>query len=151
MEASTMAQGGSLLGGFLGFKGNQAAAKQAKATAEFNAQLAEQEAVILARQKVDEESSMRSQSDRIMATANVATAASGIQMSGSALQAASDSYFNVEQDALKIQYAADIQQASKASQAALTRATGSAKSSAYKMASYQSLLAGGTQAAQMEG
>tara|TARA_R110002126_G_scaffold126690_4_gene268891 strand:+ start:114 stop:566 length:453 start_codon:yes stop_codon:yes gene_type:complete len=147
--SAELAQGGSLVGGFLGFKGNQAAAKQAKATAEFNAQLAEQEAVILARQKVDEESSMRSQSARLMATANVATAASGIQMSGSALQAAEDSYFNTEYDALKIQYASDIQQASKASEAALTRATGAAKSSAYKMASYQSLLAGGTQAAQI--
>jgi len=147
MEASTMAQGGAILGGVLGFKGNQAAAKQAKATAEFNAQMAEQEAVLLARKKVSQEASMRSQSDRLIATAQVATAKSGVQMSGSALQAASDSYFNVEQDSLKIQYAGDIEQAAKASEAALTRATGAAKSSAYKMASYQSLLAGGTQAA----
>ena len=149
MSAEAMAQGGSLLGGFLGFKGNQAAAKQAKATAEFNAQMAEQEAVVLAREKVSQEASMRSQSDRLIATAQVATAKSGVQMSGSALQAASDSYFNVEQDALKIQYASDIQQTAKASEAALTRATGAARSSAYKMASYQSLLAGGTQAAQI--
>ena len=145
--SAELAQGGSLLGGFLGFKGNQAAAKQAKATAEFNAQMAEQEAVLLARKKVSQEASMRSQSDRLIATAQVATAKSGVQMSGSALQAASDSYFNVEQDSLKIQYAGDIEQAAKASEAALTRATGAAKSSAYKMASYQSLLAGGTQAA----
>ena len=147
MEASTMAQGGSILGGVLGYKGNQAAAKQAKATAEFNAQMAEQEAIVLGRQKVDQEASMRQSSERLIATANVATAASGIQMSGSALQAAEDSYFNTEMDALKIQYAGDIEQAAKASEAALTRATGAAKSSAYKMASYQSLLAGGTQAA----
>lgn len=150
MEASTMAQGGSLLGGFLGFKGNQAAAKQARATAEFNAQVAENEAIVLARQKVDQEANMRQSSERLIATANVATAASGVQMSGNALQAAADSYFNTEMDALKIQYAGDIEQAAKASEAALTRATGRAKSSAYKMASYQSLLAGGTQAAQME-
>lgn len=147
MSAEAMAQGGSILGGVLGYKGNQAAAKQAKATAEFNAQMAEQEAVVLGRQKVDQEASMRQSSERLIATANVATAASGIQMSGSALQAAEDSYFNTEMDALKIQYAGDIEQAAKASEAALTRATGAAKSSAYKMASYQSLLAGGTQAA----
>jgi len=145
--SAELAQGGSLLGGFLGFKGNQAAAKQARLTAEFNAKLAENEAVVLSREKVAEESSMRQSSERLMATANVATAASGIQMSGSALQAAEDSYFNTEMDALKIQYASDIQQVAKASEAALTRATGRAKSSAYKMASYQSLLAGGTQAA----
>ena len=147
MSAEAMAQGGSLLGGFLGFKGNQAAAKQAKATAEFNAQMAEQEAVVLGREKVAQEANMRQSSERLIATANVATAASGIQMSGSALQAAEDSYFNTEMDALKIQYAGDIEQAAKASEAALTRATGAARSSAYKMASYQSLLAGGTQAA----
>jgi len=147
MSAEAMAQGGSLLGGFLGFKGNQAAAKQARATAEFNAQVAENEAIVLARQKVDQEANMRQSSERLIATANVATAASGIQMSGSALQAAEDSYFNTEMDALKIQYAGDIEQAAKASEAALTRATGAARSSAYKMASYQSLLAGGTQAA----
>tara|TARA_R110002074_G_C12217818_1_gene636926 strand:+ start:126 stop:581 length:456 start_codon:yes stop_codon:yes gene_type:complete len=147
MSAEAMAQGGSILGGVLGYKGNQAAAKQAKATAEFNAQMAEQEAVVLGRQKVDQEASMRQSSERLIATANVATAASGIQMSGSALQAAEDSYFNTEMDALKIQYAGDIEQAAKASEAALTRATGAARSSAYKMASYQSLLAGGTQAA----
>ncbi len=147
MEASTMAQGGSLLGGFLGFKGNQAAAKQAKATAEFNAQMAEQEAVILGRQKVDEEATMRQSSERLIASSRVAAAASGVEMSGTPLQVIEDSYFNVEQDALKIQYASDVQQAAKASEAALTRATGRAKSSAYKLASYQSLLAGGTQAA----
>ncbi len=145
--SAELAQGGSLLGGFLGFKGNQAAAKQAKATAEFNAQVAENEAVILRRRKVDEEANMRDQSERITASANVATAASGIQMSGSALQAAADSYFNTEMDALKIQYAGDIEETAKASEAALTRATGRAKASAYKLASYQSLLAGGTQAA----
>jgi len=147
MSAEAMAQGGSVLGGILGYKGNQAAAKQARLTAEFNAQVAENEAIVLARQKVDQEANMRQSSERLIATANVATAASGVQMSGNALQAAEDSYFNTEMDALKIQYAGDIEQAAKASEAALTRATGRAKSSAYKMASYQSLLAGGTQAA----
>jgi len=147
MEASTMAQGGSLLGGFLGFKGNQAAAKQAKATAEFNAQVAENEAILLARRKVSEESNMRKTSERQVGTQRVATAASGVETSGSPLQALADSYFNTEMDALNIQYASDVEQAAKASEAALTRATGRAKASAYKLASYQSLLAGGTQAA----
>jgi len=150
MEPLTMAaMGGSLAGGLLGYKGNQAAAKQAKATAEFNARVAENEAIVLRRRKIDEEKNMRSQSARLIATAQVATAKSGVQMSGSALQAAADSYFNVQQDALKIQYAGDIEETAKASEAALARATGAAKSSAYKMASYQSLLAGGTQAAQI--
>ena len=141
------AQGGSLLGGFLGYKGNQAAAKQAQATAEFNARVAENEAIVLRRRKIDEEANMRSQSARLIATAQVQTSKSGIEMSGSPLQAAAESYFNTEMDALKIQYAGDIEETAKASEAALARATGRARASAFKLASYQSLLEGGTQAA----
>jgi len=147
MEASTMAQGGSILGGVLGFKGNQAAAKQAKATAEYNAKVAENEAILLQRRKTTEEANMRKASERVVATQRVTTAASGVELAGSTLDAIADSFFNTEMDALNIQYAADVEQAAKASEAALTRATGRAKASAYKLASYQSLLAGGTQAA----
>jgi hypothetical protein len=149
MEPLTMAAlaaGGS---GILGFKGNQASAKAAKQTAEYNAKLAENEAILLARQKVDEESNMRQQSDRLIATQRVATAASGVQMSGSALQALADSYFNTEMDALKIQYAADIEQTQKQAEATLARLEGRARSSALKTQSYQSLLQGGSQAAQL--
>jgi hypothetical protein len=131
----------------LGYKGNQAAAKAARQTAEFNAQVAENEAIILQRRKVDEEANMRKQSDRLIATQRVATAASGVQMSGSALNALADSYFNTEMDALRIQYAADIEQTAKASEAALARAEGRARSTALKTASYQSLLAGAEKAA----
>ena len=145
--STELAQGGSLLGGFLGYKGNQAAAKQAQATAEFNARVAENEAIVLRRRKIDEEANMRSQSARLIATAQVQTAKSGIEMSGSPLQAAAESYFNTEMDALKIQYAGDIEETAKASEAALARATGRARASAFKLASYQSLLEGGTQAA----
>jgi hypothetical protein len=136
-------------GGIMGYKGNQAAAKAAKQTAEFNAQVAENEAVVLRRRKVSEEANMRDQSKRIIASANVATAASGIQMSGNALQAAADSYFNTGMDALKIQYAGDIEQTAKASEAALARAEGRARATGLKMASYQSLLAGGSKAASL--
>ncbi len=147
MGLPAIAAAAAIGGGVMGFKGNQAAAKAAKQTAEFNAQVAENEAVILRRRKVDEEANLRGQSARLVATANVATAASGIQMSGSALQAAEDSYFNTEMDALKIQYAGDIEETAKASEAALARATGRARASSLRMASYQSLLAGGSQAA----
>lgn len=136
-----------MIGAVLGYKGNQAAAKAARQTAEFNAQVAENEAIILQRRKVDEEANMRKQSDRLIATQRVATAASGVQMSGSALNALADSYFNTEMDALRIQYAADIEQTAKASEAALTRAEGRARSTALKTASYQSLLAGAEKAA----
>lgn len=138
-----------MIGDLLSFKGNQAAAKQAEAVGEFNARLAENEAVILRRAKVREESNLRKASERTIATQRVATAASGIEMSGSALEALADSYFNTEMDALDIRYAADIEEASKKSQAALSRAEGRAKKQAYQLASYQSLLEGGEKAANL--
>ncbi len=131
-----------MIDALLGYKGNQAAAKAARQTAEFNAQVAENEAVLLQRRKIDEEARMRQGSDRTVATQKVATAASGVQMSGSALQAMADSYFNTEMDALNIQYAADIEQTAKASEQqshGLRDALGQAR---LKTASYQSLLAG---------
>ena len=135
--------------GLVGFKGNQSLAKAAKQTADYNAKLAENEAIILARRKVEEENNMRQQSERLIASQRVATAASGIEMSGSALQALADSYFNTEMDALKIQYAADIEQTQKQAEATLARAEGRARASALKTQSYQSLLQGGLQAAQL--
>jgi len=149
MEPLTMAAlatGGSSI---LGFKGNQAAAKQAEAVGKFNEQVAKNEAVILRRAKVREESNLRKASERTIATQRVATAASGIEMSGSALEALADSYFNTEMDALDIRYAANIEETAKKSQAALARAEGRAKKQAYQLASYQSLLEGGEKMAKV--
>jgi|TARA_R100000482_G_scaffold123562_2_gene73811 hypothetical protein len=135
-----------MIGDLLSFKGNQAAAKQAQAVGEFNARVAENEAIILRRAKVREESNLRKASERTIATQKVATAASGIEMSGSPLEALADSYFNTEMDALDIRYAANLQETAKKSQAALSRAEGRAKKQAYQLASYQSLLEGGEKA-----
>ena len=147
--SSEAAAAGSAIGGFLGYKGNQAAAKAARQTAEYNAKLAEQEAELVARQKVDEERSLRQNSQRLVATQRVATAASGVEMSGSPLQAMADAYFNTEMDALRIQYSADVAKTAAEAQATLTRAEGRARASAFKMQSYQSLLQGGSQSAQL--
>lgn len=149
MDPVTLAAAAAAGGGIMGFKGNQAAAKAARQTAEYNAKVAENEAILLQRKKTAEEASMRQSAERTIASQRVATAASGIQMSGSALQALADSYFATEMDALNIQYAADIEQTAKASEAALARAEGRARSTALKTQSYQSLLQGGSQAAQL--
>lgn len=143
---SEAAAGMSVLGGVLGFKGNQAAARAAERTAEVNAQIAENEAVLLERARVDEQRAARRNASRLIAQATTATAASGIEMSGSPMLALADSYFQLEKDALRIQYASDIEQTQKQSQADLTRAEGRGKSAGYKMASYQSLLSGGEKA-----
>lgn len=147
MDPVTIAAGASAASGFLGFKGNQAAAKAARQTAEYNAKVAENEAILLERAKVDEQERLRKTSKRLAGTQRVATAASGIEMSGNPLQALADTFFNTEMDALRIQYASEIEQTGKLAEAALTRASGAARSAALRSASYQSLLEGGSQAA----
>ena len=49
MSATAIAAGATALSGFVGYKGNQAAAKAARQTAEYNAQVAENEAILLHR------------------------------------------------------------------------------------------------------
>lgn len=144
-----LAAGATAAGGFLGFKGNQAAAKAARQTAEYNAKVAENEAILVARQKTDEEASLRRNANRLVATQRVATAASGIEMSGSPLQAMADAYFNTEMDALRIQYSADVAKTAAEAQATLTRAEGRARSSALKTQAYSSLLSSGSKSAQL--
>lgn len=147
MEPTTLAAGASAVSGVMGFKGQQQAAKAARQTAEYNAKVRENEAILEARQKTEEEKNLRQQAERLAGTQRVATAASGIQMSGSALQALADTYFQTEQDALKIQYAGDIAQTKAESDAQLTRLEGRARAAALRTQSYQSLLEGGSQAA----
>lgn len=145
------AAGASVLSGVMGFKGNQTAAKSAKQVAEYNAQVRENELVLEQRQKAEDEKNLRQQSERLASTQRATTAASGIQMSGSPLQALADTYFNTEQDALKIQYASDIAQTRAEADATLTRVEGAARSSALKTQAYQSLLQGASQGATLLG
>lgn len=150
MAMETIAAGASVVSGVMGYKGNMAAAKQAQAVADYNAQVAENEAVLLARAKRDEEEALRKQSDRLVGTQRVMTAASGVQMTGSPLQALADTYFSTEMDAAMIQYASDVEQVQKRSEAALARAEGGARASALKYQAYGSLLTGAQQAATLK-
>ena len=126
MSPVAIAAAATTASGFLGFKGNMAAAKAARQTAEYNAQVQENEAILLQRAKIAEENQLRKQAARLEGTQRVATAKSGITMSGSPMQALADSYFNTEFDALKIQYASSIEQTQKVSAATLLRAEGAA-------------------------
>ena len=146
---SEAAAAGGLLGGLIGFKGNMAAARAAEESAKYNAQVAENEAEILRRRKVDEERILRVNADRIAAQQRVATAAAGVEMSGSPLQALFDTYQNVEDDALRIQYAGDIEETAKASEAGMAIAEGSARKAALKTQAYTTLLGSASQSATM--
>ena len=142
MDPMTIAAGASAAGAFLGFKGNQASARAAQQTAEYNAQVRENEAVLLQRAKTEQEANLRRSNDRLAASQTVATAKSGIEISGSPYLALADSYFAMERDALRIQYASDIEQANAMAEAAMTRAVGNARASSFRTASYVSLLNG---------
>lgn len=151
-EPTTIMAAASVAQGVMGFKGNRAAAKQAQRVAEYNAQVQENELVLLQRRRRDEEATLRRQSDRLIATQRVATAASGVRMSGSPLQALADTYFNTERDAQRIQYASSIEQTQAESQAAMTRIAGRAQAASFNTAAFGSLLgaAGGFASAKQQ-
>lgn len=152
MEPTTIMAAASVAQGVMGFKGNRAAAKQAQQVAEYNAQVQENELILTQRARRDQEAALRKQSERLIGLQRVATAKSGVRMSGSALQALADTYFSTERDAQRIQYAASVEQTQAASQAAMSRIAGKAQASAYNTAAFGSLLgaAGGFASARQQ-
>lgn len=132
--------------GLLGYKGNMASAKAARQVGEYNAKVAENEQILLQRATRQKEANLRKSAERLQGTQRVATAKSGIQMSGSPLQALRDTFFNTELDAIGIRYAGSIEEAAKINEAAMARATASAKSAQFKTAAYTSLLEAGEKA-----
>ena len=147
MDPVTVAAVATTASTVLGFKGNQASAKAARQTAEYNARLAENEAVVLQRARTDQESNLRRANERLTGQQVVATAASGVEMSGSPYLALADSYFGMERDALRIQYASSVETAGQLAQAAMARAAGNARASAFRTAAYTTLLDGASQQA----
>ncbi len=145
------AAGATMASGILGFKASKSQAKALKQLADYEAQVAEQEAILLARQKADQEAQLRDQGEKLVSQQRVATAASGITMSGSPLMALAETHFGIEEDALRIQYASEIEQTKKKQDAVLARAEGGAKASAAKIQGYQSLLQSGSRAATLLG
>ena len=149
MSYMAVAAGASAISGMMGYKGNMASAKAARQVGEYNAILAEQERDLLVRQKTQQESNMRKQSNKLAGAQRVATSASSVQMAGSPLDALADTFFNTELDALNIRFARDIDELNKTSEAALARASASARSSAYQTQAYSTLLSGGSRSAQL--
>lgn len=131
----------------LGYKGNMASAKAARQMGEYNAVVAENERILVQRATRQKEKNLRKQSERLVGMQRVATAKSGIQMSGSALQALADTFFNTEMDAVNIRYAGSIEEASKINEAAMARASASARSQQFKTAAYRTLLSAAEDAA----
>ena len=140
MSPVAIAAAATAASGFLQFKGAKAQAKAIERTADYNAKVAENEAILLQRARTDQESQLRKNADRLEGTQRVATAKSGITMSGSPLEALADTYFNTEMDALRIQYASDVEQTRQIASANLIRAEGQAMKSAANTRAYANLL-----------
>jgi len=149
MNPMAIAAGASAVAGIVGFKGNKQAARIARQTGEYNAQLAENELVMLQRRRVQQENVMRQNSERLAGAQKVATAASGVEMTGSPFLALADTYFQTEIDALNIQYAADVDELNKLSEAALARSGAAATAAAFQTQAYMSLLSSGSRSAQL--
>ena len=141
MEPITAAiLGTQALGGVMSFKGQRSAARATEQVAEYNARVAENEAVLLARAKRDEQANLRRQHERLAATQSVAIAKSGVELSGSPFLAMADSFFSAERDASRIRYASEIEQVGKASEATLRRIEGQARSYAMNTQAYGTIL-----------
>ncbi len=131
-----------------GFKGNRALAKQAEQFGEFQAKQEENDLLIKQRATRQQEASLRQASERLKGTQNVVTAASGIQMSGSPLEAMKDTYLNTEIDAQRIQYAGSIEEANSLTNAAIARVGGKARAAGLRLSAISSLIGGGSAMAQ---
>jgi hypothetical protein len=152
MEPLTMAAAAASVGsGVMGFKGAKSAAKADQAVTDYENAVKENEAVLLRREKADQEETLRRNSRRLEGQQITATSASGIQLSGNPLQALADAHFKTQKDALKIQYAGDIEETKKEADIALNTAESKSRQTALKVQGYQSLLQGVSQGATLLG
>ena len=150
--ANPVAAGAMGISAVMGFKASQAAAKQAKLTAEYNAKVAENERILLQRSARDEQERLRQGSEKLISSQRVAAAKSGVVTgTGSNLLALRDTFMKTEEDAIAIRYASSIQEQAKTAQAAMLRAAGASRASAIKTGAYANLLEAGAKTATMMG
>jgi hypothetical protein len=138
----TIATAAVVASSVLGFKGNMQASRAAKKVGDYNAQMAENERVLLLQRKSAEEAALRKNSRRLVSSQRTAISKGGVQITGSPYLALADAYFATEKDALKIQYAANVESTAKIAEAAMSRAAGRVKAAGYENAAYTSLLGG---------
>lgn len=146
MNYAAIAAGASAASGIMGFKGNRAAARQAELISEYNAQVEENNLVILQRARRDQELNIRQQGERLISAQRVAVGASGIQERGTPLNIYANAYFGIERDAARIQYASSIDEVRATTAARKEIIEGRARASSYQVAAMGSLLGGTTQA-----
>jgi hypothetical protein len=130
----------------MGFKGNRAAARQARQVADYNAQVEENNLVILQRARRDQELQVRRQGEQLVGAQRVAVGASGIQERGTPLNIYANAYFGIERDAARIQYASSVDEVRAVAASRKEIMEGRARATTYQYAAMGSLLGGTTQA-----
>ena len=138
----TIAAGAQVASGVAGFKGNRAAAKQARQVAAYNEQVTQNEKILLAREKANQEKLVRERGRRVYGQAVASVAASGVEISGSSYRALADITYGVEKDAAFVQYASNLEQLKADYSIQQNRLESQAKQTAYKTAAMGSLLGG---------
>ena len=144
--SAEIAAAAAIASGVMGFKGNRAAARQARQVAAYNAQVEENNLVILQRARRDQELQVRRQGEQLVGAQRVAVGASGIQERGTPLNIYANAYFGIERDAARIQYASSVDEVRAVAASRKEIMEGGARAASYEYAAMGSLLGGTTQA-----
>ena len=144
--AAEIAAAAAIASGVMGFKGNRQAARQARLIADYNAQVEENNLVILQRARRDQELQVRRQGEQLVGAQRVAVGASGIQERGTPLNIYANAYFGIERDAARIQYASSVDEVRAVAASRKEIMEGRARATTYQYAAMGSLLGGTTQA-----
>jgi len=144
--SAEIAAAAAIASGVMGFKGNRQAARQARLVADYNAQVEENNLVILQRARRDQELQVRQQGERLVGAQRVAVGASGIQERGTPLDVYANAYFGIERDAARIQYASSVDEVRAVAASRKEIMEGGARAASYEYAAMGSLLGGTTQA-----
>jgi len=116
----------------------------AKATSDYNAQLAEQNAVLAESQDVEEERRFRVSTTKQLGSMRAAYAKSGVTLEGSPMAVLADSAYTAELDALTIREGGQARKAAYESEAQLTRLQGEQQQTASYYSAASELLGGAT-------
>lgn len=127
---------GTATSGVMGFKANRAMSKAALQKAEYDQEVLKQQAILDRRKLRDDHIKFRTQADQLKSAQVVATAASGVQMTGSPAQVAADTYFQLAKDEAMLLYSGDVAETQLQSRLAMSDYEGKVRKGA---ANYQAM------------
>lgn len=132
----------SIVGTGMSVAGALSQANVARATGEYNAQLAEQNAVLAGQQAAEEERRFRVASRKQLGAMRAAYSASGVELEGTPMDVLAESAYVAELDALTIRRGGEASAAALQSQATLDRLYGRAQQQGGYYSAASELLSG---------